>query len=64
MPAKRHRGQIGECRLCKGLPQVSVHFDSDYWEDIRKAAEERLAEVRAEIAEADRHIRMLTTPAP
>jgi hypothetical protein len=56
--------EVHPCRLCGNLAQVSVHFDADYWAYVKELAEQRLAEVRAEIAEADKHIRMLATPAP
>jgi hypothetical protein len=53
-----------QCRLCRDLPQPTTHFDRDYWKMVKKAAELRAAEVRAEISEADRHLRMLATPPP
>lgn len=47
------------CRLCGELAQPTIHFDADYWADVKKSVERVLAEARAEIAEADKHLRML-----
>jgi hypothetical protein len=62
-----HRAQqpeVSKCRLCGDLAQVTVHFDADWWESAKASAEERIAEARAEISEAEKHLRMLATPPP
>lgn len=56
---RRIRPETHPCYLCGELAQPTIHFDREYWKDVKQAAGLRLAEVRAEVAEADRHIRML-----
>lgn len=60
---RRSHPKARPCPLCGDLAQITVHFDADWWEAIKAAAERELAEVRAEIAEADKHLRMLSAPA-
>lgn len=55
------RPAVQPCRLCGDLAQATVHFDSDWWESAKVAAEQRMAEARAEIAEANKHLRMLAS---
>ena len=49
----------GPCRLCGPLAQATIHFDAGYWAGVKQSAERALAEVKAEIADAEKHLRML-----